>query len=153
MDGQCIHHAAIVFGAQVGIMKNSGRSASELINDSSWEEPTGSEYGYRPKKLIKILKNSTDDIYTFLTKPFIIDPDIDNIQKLIIQHKESGTDLYELSFTSEEIDNTIFSGFLTALDIIASKELKVGEIISIKFSEGHLTGGFFTNKEFNQGSL
>jgi len=56
--------------------------------------------------------------------------------------------LYELSFTSEEIDNTIFSGFLTALDLIASQELKVGEIISIKFSEGHLTGGFFTNREF-----
>lgn len=141
-------HAAIVFGAQVGIMKNSGRAASELINDPSWEEPTGPEYGDKPKKFIKILKNSTEDIYNFLTKPFIIDPDIDNIQKLLIQHRESGTGMYELNFTSEEIDNSIFSGFLTALDIIASQELKVGEIISIKFSEGHLTGGFFTNKEF-----
>jgi len=29
-------HLAIVFGAQVGIMKNSGRAATELINDQSW---------------------------------------------------------------------------------------------------------------------
>ena len=141
-------HAAIVFGAQVGIMRNSGRAASELISDHSWEEPTGAEYGYKPKKLIKKLKNSAEDIYNFLTKPFIIDPDIDNIQKLLIQHRESGSDMYELSFTGEAIDNTIFSGFLTALDLIASKELKVGEILYIKFKEGHLTGGFFTNREF-----
>ena len=141
-------HAAIVFGAQVGIMRNSGRAASELISDHSWEEPTGAEYGYKPKKLIKKLKNSAEHIYNFLTKPFIIDPDIDNIQKLLIQHRESGSDMYELSFTGEAIDNTIFSGFLTALDLIASKELKVGEILYIKFKEGHLTGGFFTNREF-----
>lgn len=140
--------AAIVFGAQVGIMRNSGRAASELMSDHSWEEPTGAEYEYKPKKLIKILKNSPEDIYNFLTKPFIIDPDIDNIQKLLIQHRESGSDMYELSFTGEAIDNTIFSGFLTALDLIASKELRVGEILSIKFKEGHLTGGFFTNREF-----
>jgi len=141
-------HIAIVFGAQVGIMRNTGRAAAELINDPSWEEPTGEEYGYKPKKLFKILRNSTDDIYKFLTQPFIIDPDIENIQKLLIQQRESGADMYELNFTSEEIDNTIFSGFLTALDLIATQELKVGDIVSIKFSQGHLTGGFFTNKQF-----
>jgi len=141
-------HLAIVFGAQVGIMKNSGRAATELINDPSWEEPTGPEYGYVSKKLFKVLKNSSDDIYNFLTKPFIVDPDIENIQKLLIQHRESGANQYELNFTTEDVDNTIFSGFLTALDHIASHALKVGEILSIKFSLGHLSGGFFTNKEF-----
>lgn len=141
-------HLAIVFGAQVGIMRNSGRAATELINDPSWEEPTGPEYGYKPKKLFKVLKNTPEDIYNFLTKPFIVDPDIENIQKLLIQHRESGANQYELNFTTEDVDNTIFSGFLTALDHIASQALKVGEILSIKFSYGHLSGGFFTNKEF-----
>ena len=141
-------HLAIVFGAQVGIMRNSGRAATELINDPSWEDPSGPEYGYRPKKLFKVLKNSPEDIYNFLTKPFIVDPDIENIQKLLVQHRESGANQYELNFTTEDVDNTIFSGFLTALDHIASHALKVGEILSIKFSLGHLSGGFFTNREF-----
>ncbi len=141
-------HAAIVFGAQVGIMRNTGRSASELINDPSWEEPTGPEYGNKPKKLFKVLKNTREDIFNFLTKPFIIDLDIEMIQKLLIQHRESGGNMYELNFTTENVDNTIFSGFLTALDHIANEALNVGEILSIKFRDGYLSGGFFTNGEF-----
>jgi len=139
--------AAIVFGAQVGIMKNSGRAASELINDQSWEDPV-QVLGQRPKKLFKVLKNSSEDIYNFLTKPFIVDPDIENIQKVLIQHRESGGNMFEQNFANEDVDNTIFSGFLTALDHIASEALNVGEILSIKFRLGHLTGGFFTNREF-----
>ncbi|TET59078.1 MAG: tetratricopeptide repeat protein [Promethearchaeota archaeon] len=141
-------HAAIVFGAQVGIMRNTGRSASELINDPSWEEPTGPEYGNKPKKLFKVLRNTREDIINFLTKPFIIDPDIETLQKLLIQHRESGNNMYELNFSSEDVDNTILSGFLTALDHIASEALKVGEILSIKFRDGYLSGGLFTNGEF-----
>ena len=141
-------HAAIVFGAQVGIMKNSGRSATELINDPDWEEPMGKDQDFTTKKLFKILKNSSEDIYNFLTRPFIIDIDIDNIQKLMIQHRDSGIDMYELNFTTEIVDTTLLSGFLTALDNIANEALKVGEILSIKFREGHLAGGFFNNGEF-----
>jgi ppGpp synthetase/RelA/SpoT-type nucleotidyltranferase len=141
-------HAAIVFGAQVGIMRNTGRSASELINDPSWEEPTGPEYGNKPKKLFKVLKNTQEDIFNFLTKPFIIDPDIEVMQKLLIQHRESGGNMFELNFTTEDVDNTILSGFLTALDHIASEALNVGEILSIKFRDGYLSGGLFTNGEF-----
>ena len=141
-------NAAIVFGAQVGIMSNSGRAASELINDPSWEDPTLQVPGQKPKKLFKVLKNSSEDIFNFLTKPFIVDPDIENIQKLLIQHRESGGNLFEHNFSSEDVDNSIFSGFLTALDHIANEALNVGEILSIKFREGHLTGAFFTNREF-----
>jgi len=141
-------HAAIVFGAQVGIMRNTGRSASELINDPSWEEPTGPEYGNKPKKLFKVLKNTREDIFNFLTKPFIIDPEIETIQKLLIQHRESGSNMFELNFTTEDVDNTILSGFLTALDHIASEALNVGEILSIKFKDGYMSGGLFTNGEF-----
>lgn len=141
-------HAAIVFGAQVGIMKNSGRSATELINDPDWEEPMGKDQDFTTKKLFKILKNSSEDIYNFLTRPFIIDIDIDNIQKIMIQHRDSGIDMYELNFTTEIVDTTLLSGFLTALDNIANEALKVGEILSIKFREGHLAGGFFNNGEF-----
>jgi ppGpp synthetase/RelA/SpoT-type nucleotidyltranferase len=140
--------AAIVFGAQVGIMNNSGRAASELINDLSWEDTTGQVPGQKPKKLFKVLKNSSEDIYNFLTKPFIVDPDIENIQKVLIQHRESGGNMFEQNLASDDVDNTIFSGFLTALDHIASEALNVGEILSIKFREGHLSGGFFTNGEF-----
>lgn len=141
-------HAAIVFGAQVGIMNNSGRAASELINDPNWEDTTGKVSGQKSKKLFKVLKNTSDDIYNFLTKPFIFDPDIENIKKLLIQHRESGGNMYEQNFVTEDVDNTIFSGFLTALDHIASEALNVGEILSIRFRDGHLTGGFFTNREF-----
>ncbi|MBY8985301.1 MAG: tetratricopeptide repeat protein [Candidatus Lokiarchaeota archaeon] len=141
-------HSAIVFGAQVGILDNSGRAASDLINDPNWEDTTGLVSGQKPKKLFKVLKNSSEDIYNFLTKPFVIDPDIENIQKVLIQHRESGGNLYEKNFASEAVDNTIFSGFLTALDHIANEALNVGEILSIKFRDGHLTGGFFTNREF-----
>ncbi|MFX1411903.1 MAG: tetratricopeptide repeat protein, partial [Promethearchaeota archaeon] len=87
-------HAAIVFGAQVGIMRNTGRAASELINDPSWEELTLKDQEKKPKKLFKVLKNSPEDIYNFLTKPFIIDPDIENVRKLLIQHRESGMNMY-----------------------------------------------------------
>ena len=141
-------HAAIVFGAQVGIMRNSGRAALELINDPSWEDPTGQVPGQKPKKLFKVLKNSSEDIYNFLSKPFIVDPDLENITKLLIQHRESGGNMFEHNFGTEDVDNTIFSGFLTALDHIANEALNVGEIISIRFRDGHLTGGFFTNREF-----
>ena len=141
-------HAAIVFGAQVGIMRNTGRSASELINDPSWEESTGPEYGNKPKKLFKVLRNTREDIFNFLTKPFIIDPEIETIQKLLIQHRESGSNMFELNFTTEDVDNTILSGFLTALDHIASEALNVGEILSIKFKDGYMSGGLFTNGEF-----
>jgi len=141
-------HAAIVFGAQVGILKNSGRAATELINDPDWEEHIGKEQEFTTKKLFKILKNSSEDIYNFLTRPFIIDIDIDNIQKIMIQHRDSGIDMYELNFITETVDTTLFSGFLTALDNIANEALRVGEILSIKFREGYLAGGFFNNGEF-----
>jgi len=141
-------HAAIVFGAQVGIMNNSGRAASELINDPNWEDTTGQVSGQKPRKLFKVLKNTSEDINKFLTKPFIFDPDIENIKKLLIQHRESGGNIYEKNFSTEDVDNTILSGFLTALDHIANEALNVGEILSIKFRDGHLTGGFFTNREF-----
>jgi hypothetical protein len=122
-------HLAIVFGAQVGIIRNTGRAASELINDPMWEETSGEGKFLRSRKFFKTLNNSNESINHFLTQPFIIDPDIENIQKLLIQQRESGTSMFELSFALKEIDNTIFSGFLTALDIIASKELNVGEIM------------------------
>lgn len=141
-------HAAIVFGAQVGIMRNSGRAATELINDPEWEEPLGKDQGFTTKKLFKIIKNSPEDINNFLTKPFIIDPDIEKIQKIMVQHRESGIDMYVLNFVTEAVDTTLFSGFLTALDNIANEALKVGEILSIKFIDGYLAGGFFNNGEF-----
>ena len=139
---------AIVFGAQVGVIRDSGRAAVELINDLDWEERTKEIDGFKTRKVFKILKNSLENIYNFLTQPFLIDPDIENITKLLIQQRESGSNMFELNFNSKKIDNSIFSGFLSALDSIASKELNVGEIISIKFSKGHLTGGFFTNRDF-----
>jgi len=141
-------HAAIVFGAQVGIMKNSGRAATELINDPDWEEPMGKDQDFKTKKLFKILKNSSEDIHNFLTRPFIIDIDIENIQKIMIQHRDSGIDMYELNFITKIVDTTLFSGFLTALDNIANEALRVEEILSIKFREGFLAGGFFNNGEF-----
>lgn len=142
------YRVAIVFGAQVGIIENSGRAADELINDSSWREVVQKGQEYKTQRLFKILKNNSDDINDFLTKPFIVDPDIENIQKILIQHRESGVDMYELSFLTQDIDNTIFTGFLTALDHIAREALKVGEILSIKFREGYLMGGLFSNRDF-----
>jgi len=141
-------HAAIVFGAQVGIMKNSGRSATELINDPDWEEPIGKDQDFTTKKLFKILKNSSEDINKFLTRPFIIDMDIENIQKIMVQHRDSGIDMYVLNFETDVVDITLFSGFLTALDNIAKEALQVGEILSIKFIDGYLAGGFFNDGEF-----
>jgi len=141
-------HAAIVFGAQVGIMKNSGRAAAELVNDPDWEEPMGKDQDFTTKKLFKILKNTSEDINNFLTRPFIIDPDIENIQKIMVQHRDSGIDMYVLNFELETVDITLFSGFLTALDNIAKEALQVGEILSIKFIDGYLAGGFFNDGEF-----
>jgi len=141
-------HMAIIFGAQVGIIENSGRAASDLINDKSWEESFDRTIDTQPKKLFKVIRNSSKELYNFLTRPFIIDSDIESIEKLLIQHVESGVDVYKLDFKEEEVDNTLLSGFLTALDNIAREALNVGEILSIKFLDGYLTGGLFEDKNF-----
>lgn len=66
----------------------------------------------------------------------------------MILHHESGMNMFELDFLGEAIDNNILTGFLTALDNIGKNELKVGDILSIKFGKAFLTGGFFYGKEF-----
>ncbi len=142
------YRIAIVFGAQVGIIENSGRAADDLINDPSWSEIIKIGQEYKNQRFFKILRNNSDDIKDFLTKPFIVDPDIENIQKILIQHRMSGIDMYELSFLTQDFDNTIFTGFLTALDHIANEALRVGEVLSIKFREGYLMGGLFSKRDF-----
>jgi len=137
---------AIVFGAQVGIIEHSGRAASELINDQWWIETSEKEHDKKPKRLFKVIKNTSEDIYNFLTKPFITDPDIENLQKIIIRH-QYGIDRYVKNFNPNDYDDTRFAGLITALDNFGS-EINVGEIISIKFKDAYLTGGFFTDMSF-----
>ncbi len=141
-------HLAITFGAQVGIVENSGRAASDLINDLNWTVLENDDISEPPQRLFKVLKNSMKELQKFLTEPFIINQDIETIQKVLIQHRESGMNIFEMSFISEDIDDTIFGGFLSALDQIALTELRVGEILSIKFKEGFLIGGIFSDNSF-----
>jgi hypothetical protein len=141
---------AIVFGAQVGIIEDSGRKASELIENQWWTSKEDKSSSESKKRLFKVVKNDVQEIRQFIFRPVIFDPDIDSLKKILIRHHESGsgTNIFELDISGDPIDNNVLSAFLTALDNIGEKELKVGEIISIKFKEAFLTGGFLCGQEF-----
>ena len=68
--------------------------------------------------MFKILKNRPDDIKNFLTRPFITDPDIENLQKLLINHKH-GQLVYEFDFTPIPIDGDLVGGLLTAIQTLS----------------------------------
>ncbi|MCP4763163.1 MAG: tetratricopeptide repeat protein [archaeon] len=140
---------AIVFGAQVGILDESGRASSELIRNPWWIERDQKGHTLQmkqyktiqPKRLFKVIKNKPREIQNFLTKPFIVDPDIENLRKLIFQDTR-GVDIYQRDFSTESMDNSLLAGIISALDTIG-KELNMGQTLSIKFKNGYLTGGFF----------
>ncbi len=139
---------SIVFGAQVGLIENSGRAASELIKNRWWTVREASTLSKSTKRLFKVVKNSTEEIKNFIFKPVIFDTDVDNIKKILILTHESGTNMFELDFAGDPIDNEILTALLNALDRIGQTELHVGEILSVKFRNAFLTGGFLCRNRF-----
>jgi ppGpp synthetase/RelA/SpoT-type nucleotidyltranferase len=139
---------SIVFGAQVGLIEDSGRAASELIKNQWWTVRESSTLSKNTKRLFKVVPNKTEEIKNFIFKPVIFDPDVDSIKKILILQHETGTNMFELDFAGEAINNEILTALLNALDRIGDIELKVGEILSVKFREAFLTGGFVCRNRF-----
>ncbi|MBA7711069.1 hypothetical protein ES703_120021 [subsurface metagenome] len=128
---------AIAFGAQVGIIESSGRAANEIINDSWWNESIETAKKERPKKLFKVVKNTSEDILNFLTRPFITDPDIENFRKLLIHHVD-GQSVYEKDFSIIEMPGDLMSGLLSATQSF-SKEIGFGEVPILSAKQGTIT--------------
>ena len=137
---------AIALGAQVGIIEDSGRSANEIINDPWWSKRVEKLKRDRPIKMFKILKNSSEDIKNFLTRPFITDPDIENLQKLLINHKH-GQLVYEFDFTQIPIDGDLVGGLLTAIQMFA-KEVNIGQIPEMTTEKTTITMNTFQNGDY-----
>ncbi|MGQ4876150.1 MAG: hypothetical protein ACP6IY_18950 [Promethearchaeia archaeon] len=143
---------AIIFGAQVGILKESGGAATELIRDKWWFEINDFSEFVRNKekikrRLFKVVDNNEKSIKDFLTKPFIIDPDLENIHKILV-YADDGFLILNIDFTKKQIDNLIFAGFLTALDNIGKMELGTGGILGIDFEDGYIGGQFIPDSSF-----
>jgi len=145
---------AITFGAQVGLVEDSGRSASDLIKDPWWKETV--DKGKKQKKhLFNILKNNSGDIHDFLVTPFITDPDIENLRKLIIQD-EVGITIYKKDFSNIQMEDDLMTGLLeakkalpkeTGQDQIPILSAKRGTITMNSFSTGDINVFFFIFEE------
>ena len=64
-----------------------------------------------------------------------------NLQSIIISDKNSGLSMYDLSFTQNDLDNTLLSGFLEAIRQFGIELLNPGEespIIKIEFQNSKL---------------
>ncbi len=137
---------AIVYGAQVGIIEDSGRSANDLINDPWWSKTIEKQRNRLSKKLFKAIKNTPEDIRNFLTRPFITDIDIENLQKLLIQHIH-GVNIYEKDFSLMAKSGDLMSGYLSALQSF-SGEIGYGEVPFISAREGVITMTPFSTGDF-----
>lgn len=140
------YRMAIAFGAQVAIIKNSGREASELINDKNWLEKNNIKHLEKPKRLFKVINNTSEEIHEFLTKPFTTDPDIENLRKLLIQHIH-GASIYEKDFSDISQPGDLMSGLLSAIQSFAS-EIGFGEIPILSAEGGAITMTPFRTEDF-----
>ena len=130
---------AIAFGAQVGIIEKSGGAAAELINDEWWKQ---SKETREPKRLFKILPQESEVIQNFIERPFIRDPDVENLQSIIISNTENTTLLYTKDFVPLEVSMDILSGFLNAFEGIG-EEIKAGGLLSLEYTNLYFTAGHF----------
>jgi len=137
---------AITFGGQVGILGGSGRAATDLINDSWWTETIERANKNRPKKLFKVIKNTSEDISKFLKRPFITDPEIENLRKLLIQHTD-GASLYEKNFSPIKMPGDLMSGLLSATQSF-SKEIGFGEVPLLSAKQGTITMNPFSTGDY-----
>nr|MDO8112782.1 tetratricopeptide repeat protein [Candidatus Sigynarchaeota archaeon] len=135
---------AIVFGAQTGIVGDSGRAATELVqNAKRWIEVPRAE-GKSKQRAFKIMKNNVDEIRNFLTRPFVTDADVENLYRVSIHKVVDGSCLYEFSFAPFDTPADLFAGYMTALDSLGD-EFKLGNIYGIKFRNGFLSGGYLSD--------
>ncbi len=137
---------AIAFGAQVGILDQSGRAASNFIHDPLWQDTDSNLRRETPKKKFKLLENTPSSIHDFLTRPFITDPDVDNLQRIIIR-ESAGRDLFHANFVESDIDGSLIAAITTALDMMGV-DLNIGQILATKFKNGYIMAGFFNGTEF-----
>ncbi len=137
---------AIVFGAQVGILQESTRTASDLLNDPLWQEYSMKAVSDSPMHKFKSLSNDSSSIHDFLTKPFIIDKDIENLQRVLIR-ESSGKDIFEINFIESVVECDYIAGLTAALDMMGA-ELNIGQMLATKFNNGYLLGGFILGLEF-----
>jgi ppGpp synthetase/RelA/SpoT-type nucleotidyltranferase len=140
------YRMAITFGAQVGIIENSGGAANTLINDRWWNEVIEREGKKSIKKLFNIIPNKSEKIKNFLHRPFITDKDIQNIRKLLIQHKD-GVIVYEKNFSENVFPGDLMSGLMAAVQKF-SKEIGLGEIPTLTASQGTVTMSLFTSENY-----
>jgi tetratricopeptide (TPR) repeat protein len=135
---------AIIFGAQVCIVGDSGRAATDLAqNPGRWIEILDGDEKAR-RRAFKIIKNNADEIRNFLTRPFVTDPSIENLYRVSIHRVKGGSCMYEFNFAKFDVDPDIFAGYLSALDNLG-EDFKLGNIYGIRYRKGFLSGGYFSD--------
>jgi len=137
---------AIVFGAQVGIIGESGRAASVLTEDEDYIEYDEDEDRKKPRRLFKILKNTSEDIHDFLTQPFTTDPDIQNLRKFLVQIS-SGHSPYEKDFSLISQPGDLMSGLLSAIQSFAA-EIGFGAVPALSAEGGSIIMSPFKSGEY-----
>ena len=140
------YRLAIAFGVSVGIVKESGVATMDLINDNQWKKILSDANVKTPYYLYKELKNSVGEISNFIKRPFIKNPELENLRLLLIQDLNSGTVHFDINFFLEAIDIDLQSGFLNSIDDWGYDAFKVGRAISIGFEDMYIFGDFIFDK-------
>ncbi len=135
------YRMTIAFGVPLGIMENVQGAVLDLINDIRRKKIFDEKYVKKPYYLYKEVNNTGNDIYNFITMPFIKDPDIENIQLILIQNVASGTVVFSIEFIQKVISVDLISSFLKAVDLWG-EEIKAGRTISVDFEERYIIGDF-----------
>ncbi len=153
IDGNYInileYYIAIAFGVPLCLIEDSQGAISELIKDPLWKSILDAKYIKKPYYLYKIIKNSDKEINNFISLPYIKDPDIDNLQLILIQNAESGTVIFHKEFmqTIGDVDVNVLGGYFKALDDIAT-EFKSGKNLSISYEKRFVMGDFICGNRF-----
>ncbi|GAB4319885.1 MAG: hypothetical protein Kow0069_23560 [Promethearchaeota archaeon] len=123
------YRLAMVLGAQLGVVAGSGLAADSLINNAWWFN--------EEKRWFKVLDGSADSFANFFTRPFVTDPDVAALRRVLF-YDSSGTCAYDLDLYHEE-RTELFTGMFVALQNFAN-ELQLGQTMQVKASEGVLFG-------------
>ena len=138
------YRLAIAFGVSVGIIKELG--AATIINDNQWKKILSERNVNTPYYLYKELNNTVGEISNFIKRPFIMNPELENLRLLIIQDVNTGTVHFDINFFSEEIDIDLQSGFLKAIDDLGYESFKGGRAITLGFEDLYIYGDFLFDK-------
>ncbi|TFF92875.1 MAG: hypothetical protein EU544_06720 [Promethearchaeota archaeon] len=139
------YRMAIAFGIQVGIIKKSGRMASEFPNDPLWKEIVVNPQNQIPFRLYKLVENSQESIEDFMHSKFFKQLDNENLRLLVIQ-KAEGVPIYSKFFSNIPFQAELISGLITAIQDL-SKEMGFGRVPIIPCEDGYFSATYFKNQD------